>query len=498
MKQKTVADKVLGEFETRTGLVGLECNDIMKGDRLTRVIYVASATERLYEILNDILSEVSEDENFHATLKQKSQDFIVSGPESRLLLKVLSESQNINQYSFQDDFFDRYTKSVTGAESQIISAANHVVTGRRGAGKSMLLLYCFRARQRDALPNAWLDLQMFSGRKDEQAIVDALVELLYKTDFPASALDEVLDIRHKLETQDQNVESVRRMVPKLRRMFSSISSQNDLFIFLDDFHVFPIEFQHILMDVLYSITRGNRVFLKVSAIENLMKTYDTSTQSGLEIPQDAQRLGLDYNLTTPDKATKHIEAILDSHASYSGLPSIRRLCSSASVLPRLTWVSAGVPRDAINLFSQSMLKAASEDKKRVTVSNVNMAASENLSIKIKDLQTDASSSAERLNMLLEEIRHFCVIEHRTNAFLVEIKPGEDRYGDILSLVQLRLLHVISEGITPKEAGTKYMALILDYGLYTGVRAAASVELFNKQTLSVSAKDLRKLKILRQA
>jgi hypothetical protein len=58
-----------------------------------------------------------------------------------------------------------------------------------------------------------------------------------------------------------------------------------------------------------------------------------------------------------------------------------------------------------------------------------------------------------------------------------------------------LIHVISEGISPGEAGRKYLALILDYGFYTGIRAAQSVDLFNKQTERVTYKQLRKLPIL---
>lgn len=360
----------------------------------------------------------------------------------------------------------------------------------------MLLLYCLKSRQRDGAPNVWVDVQTYSGRKDEQAISDIVIELLFQIDFPPSTLDDALAIRHKLEASDQSVDDLRRLVPKLRRILSTVSQEKELFVFLDDLHIFDINLQYVLLDVLYSIFRGNRIFLKISAIETLISTYNAASKMGIEIPQDAQRLGLDYNLTTPDKAAEHIESILDSRAHYAALPSIRRLCSSSDVLPRLTWVSAGVPRDAINLFAQSMLKASASGKKRVTVSNVNMAASENLSIKIKDLQSDASAAAEVLNSVLERIRQFCVLEIKSNAFLVEIKSGDEAFKNVLRLVQLRLLHVISEGITPKEAGTKFMALILDYGLYTGVRAAASVELFNKDTESVSAKDLRKLKILK--
>lgn len=490
------ADSILKSFEAGTGLTGLEYEDYQRNDRLIRVIYVSHVTDRFYSILNESIAKLSEGEELHVTLKQRTRDFVVSGPEGKLLLKVLAESQNINQYSFPKDFFSRYTKSVTGAEAQIVSSASHIVTGRRGAGKSMLLLYCFKQRESQQLPNVWIDLQAYSERVDEQSISDVLAEILRRVNFTADVSDEATSLMHKLESEELTIPNLRRLVPRIRRVLESVSSQAELFIFLDDLHVFPIALQHVLMDVIYATTRGNRIFLKISAIENLVRIYDQSASSGMQIPQDVQQLGLDYNLTTPDKATSHIESILDSHAQYSGLPSIRRLCSSSEVLPRLTWVSAGVPRDAINLFSQAMLKATAEDRKRVTVSNVNLAASDNLSIKLKDLQTDASSSAERLTELLERVRQFCVVQHKANAFLVEKNEADQRFKDVMSLVQLRLLHVISEGITPKEAGKKFVALILDYGLYTGVRAAASVELFNKQTTSVSAKDLRKLKIFR--
>lgn len=495
MSAKTAPDRVVEAFEKKTGLKGLLYQDVLRANKVVRIVYLSQITERFWSILNECIQNESEaGEDFHVTLKVKSSDAIISSPEARLLLKVLSESQNINQHSFSGDFFDRYIQSVTGAETQIVSKANHVVTGRRGAGKSMLLLYCLKVRSSEMLPSAWIDMQTFAGRTDEAAVSDVIVDLLYGLSFPDEILDDAIELRRKLEATPHSVADVRKIVPKLRRILGALAKEGDLFIFLDDLHVFSAELQHVLLDVLYSVSRGNRVFLKISAIENLIRTYNAEHQSGMEIPQDAQRLGLDYNLTTPDKATAHIESILDSHARYAALPSIRRLCSSPDVLTRLTWVSAGVPRDAINLFAQSMLKASAAEKKRVTVSNVNMSASENLSFKLRELQQDASESATRLSVLLERIRNFCVVEHRENTLLVEIKSGDDGFKDVMSLVQLRLLHVISEGITPKEAGTKYMALILDYGLYTGVRAAASVELFNKDTSAVSYKQLRKIKI----
>lgn len=496
MTDTNILNSISSAFENRTELYGLEFEDISKGDRIVRVIYVAHVTDRLFSILNQCISDYSDNNDIHVTLKEKSRNAITTGPEARLLLRVLSESQNINQHSFPSDFFERYTYSVAGSEDQIVSAANHIVTGRRGAGKSMLLLYAYKKRQANQQPNIWIDLQTYSGRDDERAVIDVVVEILYSFDFAEEVLSDALILRHKLESNVEKIEELRRSIPRLRRMLYATSKANDIFVFLDDLHVFDGKLQHLLLDVLYPMFRGNRIFLKASAIETLLIPYNSRTKMGIEVPQDAQRLGLDYNLTIPDKAAAHIESILDAHARYAALPSIRRLCASADVLPRLTWVSAGVPRDAINLFSQSLLKSNAGQKGRVTVSNVNMAASENLSIKLKDMQADATASADDLRDVLERIRSFCVTETKSNAFLVEITPSNETFSKVLQLVQLRLLHVISEGITPKEAGKKFMALMLDFGFYTGVRAAASVELFNKDTTSVTAKELRRLKIFK--
>jgi len=157
-------------------------------------------------------------------------------------------------------------------------------------------------------------------------------------------------------------------------------------------------------------------------------------------------------------------------------------------------VAAGVPRDALNLFSQAMLKASLDGRKRVSVSNVNLASSETLTIKLRELETDASEKAVELRMMIDEIKRFCVNEKRNNSFLVEIAANKTSFNSILNLVHLRLLHVITEGITVGDAGRKFMGLILDYGFYTGIRAAQSVDLFNKQSHRVSYKELRTLPI----
>jgi hypothetical protein len=343
-------------------------------------------------------------------------------------------------------------------------------------------------------------MQVYSQRTDARVTLDIFKEILSQV----SALPEVGPgfervkalVDSAAEAPNLTDREIRRLLPEIKKCLGVFARHaSNLFIFLDDFHVLNQGLQPEVLGHLYGVCRGNNVFLKLSSIEKLTRTWNPATHTGLEIPHDAQTIRLDYNLTMPDKAAAHIASILDAHASYCGLPSVTALCTSADVMPRLVWVSAGVPRDAINIFAQAMTKGSLLGQRRVSVTNINVAGSELTSQKLRDLNIDtAGLTSTHLQETLEAIKDFCIKQKHRNAFLVEIRTKSELYQQVSELVDLRLLHVINEGITVAEAGRKYLALILDYGFYTGIRAAQSVELFNKQTRKLLYKDLRKLPV----
>jgi len=313
-------------------------------------------------------------------------------------------------------------------------------------------------------------MQVYQKRSDNRVVLDVFSEILRQlTDLPVrlpvySHITSAID--HLRAKPDLDDGEIRRFLPEMRQAFSPLQTgSTNLFVFLDDFHVLDAEMQPKLLGFIYSVTRGTNVFLKLSAIETLTKSWDSVSHTGLQVPHDAQTIKLDFNLTMPDKAAAHIEGILDAHASYCGLPSVRFLSTSNDVLSRLIWVSAGVPRDALNLFAQAMTKGTISSRSRVSVTNVNLAASEMVSQKMRDLEIDLPLLPQErsVSLVLENLKDFCIKQERKNAFLVEIQNDDPVYQNILKLVDLRLVHVISEGITVGEAGRKFLALILDYG-----------------------------------
>jgi hypothetical protein len=493
--------RLVREFESRSGLQEVEYEVKHRPDREALIIKMANPTERFYKLIETITN--GEDDEFPTiTLKKRAPNNRLQSPEARYFLRVLSESLNINRFSFKDEFFERYTKSVSNAEAQITALANHIVYGRRGAGKSSLLLYAPRSREAQGLRSAWIDFQTYEKRNENKVVVSILSAILDQLEPTISNSPTYAATKHVMQRLEADTAlsdaMIRDLVPQVRRVLTDfVSAQRPLFIFLDDFHLLDMGMQPKFLGYLYSITRGNNVFVKLSAIETLTKSWDAVSRAGMQVPHDAQTIKLDYNLTMPDKAEKHIEGILDAHAVYCGLPSVRFLCTSNNVLSRLVWVSAGVPRDALNMFAQAITKAVTAGGSRVSVTNINVAASDLVSQKIRDLEIDvlAPEAETDLESTLEKIKDFCIKQQRKNAFLVEIRTDSELYRAAVKLVDLRLLHVISEGITVGDAGRKFLALILDYGFYTGIRAAQSVDLFNKQTERVVYKDLRKLPIM---
>lgn len=500
---KTDQDKYLEEainqFKqlTRLTQVTHELKERSEGDYL--IIYLSNPTERFFKLLQQTLEALPEENPYkkRTTIKKRilSPSNRLQLPETQFLRTILSESLTVTEHSFAEDFFTRYIRSVSGDEEQIVSQSNHIVYGRRGAGKSSLLAYLMHNLRKSASPYAWVTIQTYSGRNDIATIAEVLIDITNQLQDYASNKAEIEALLPNIETvldkdDDEGIEHLNRLIPRIRRAFGKIALQSSIFIFLDDIHVVSEALQPILLDKLYSICRGNQIFLKISGIEQFVKLRDPASRQGLETPGDIQVIRLDYNLTMPDKSKHHILEILNSHANYCGLQNVEYICANG-VIDRLVWVAAGVPRDALYLFSQAISESSVKDYKKVSITSVNVAASEMTEEKLRDIKIDASGKYEEVNRLLESIRNFCITEQRKNVFLVEIQNESPAFHKIEELIALRLLHILSAGFTPREVGRRYMALMLDYGFYVGIRTAKSIDLFAKEPKPLQAQELRK-------
>jgi hypothetical protein len=164
-------------------------------------------------------------------------------------------------------------------------------------------------------------------------------------------------------------------------------------------------------------------------------------------------------------------------------------------LDRLVLAAAAVPRDALSLFSKSVARSSLKKQKVVSITSLNAATSEAVEDKLKDIESDISTNQKAaISACLERVKIFCLSKQKKNAFLVKIANSNPAYAEVQKLVALRLVHVLHEGITPHKAGERYVALMLDYGFYIGIRAAKSIDLFPDKPRQMAVKELRMLPI----
>jgi len=497
------AEDIIHKFAQSLGGVNPDWHIKVRPDGPYLVIEFANPSEHHYRIHNNLISLLPEDNPFkdRSTVqpRRSSPKARLLLPETQLLKKAIAESLTIDRNSFNEDFFSRYTASVTALEQQITTNANFVVYGRRGAGKSSLLAYAMHTAIRNNLPYAWVAMQTYATRSDNQVVPATISAIFYDLHQTFPDQDEIGDLVAAFdalsEGTDRDVlDRCDRFIQRARRVIGKIATvKTPLTIFLDDIHVLDESAQPLVLGFVYKMTRGNNAHIKISGIEQLTKLWDSSKQFGLQLSHDAQLLNLDLNLTMPDKSKEHIVSILNAHARYCGLPGIGYLANE-EVLSRLVLVAAGVPRDSLSLFSIAISKAIAKSQKLVSITSVNAAASEMAEEKLKDIERDAAEDLEAIQDVLSEVKRFCITQNRKNAFLVEIKNTDPRYKLIKKLIALRLVHLLHEGITPHKAGKRFIALMLDYGFYVGIRAARSVEFIPSEPRQLLAKELRSLPI----
>lgn len=486
--------------KTKYSSVDYEIKDRADGAYL--ILKVLVPRESLFRAVSDICELLPETNEFRdrITIKKSVHPSKnrLSLPETSLLKTVLTESLTVSRTTFGSEFFERYIRSVSGAEEQITASSNHIVLGRRGSGKSCLLLYALHVLERDGVPYVWVAMQTYEGRSDFVTVIDVFIEILRQILNIDPSQTEIASLANKLEDIEDAADAEHqfdRIIPKIRRSLSPIVQRKGrMVIFLDDIHVLDSALQPLLLAKVYAISRDNQVFLKISGIEQLTNNWDPAKRKGLETPGDAQIIPLDYNLTMPDKSLSHIDSILNAHAKYVGLPSIQYICGDG-VLDRLVWVAAGVPRDALSIFLSAISRASLKSQRRVSITSINEAASLTADVKLSDIARDAYGKESQIKAIFAGVREFCVSLHKKNAFLVEIGGSNTNSEFVKKLIALRLLHILHEGVTPNEAGRRYMALMLDYGFYVGIRAARSVDLFQKEPVQIAARDLRGLPIL---
>ncbi|MCS3664402.1 hypothetical protein GGP65_002027 [Salinibacter ruber] len=195
----------------------------------------------------------------------------------------------------------------------------------------------------------------------------------------------------------------------------------DLFIMMDDFYFADKRIQPDLIDYFHRITKNESIYLKVATIKNRSKLYrkDEGHPVGTEIRHDIHDIDMDYTLDDFTSLKNFMESLMDRVAEQSdGSFYNTQGLFAGDGFNTLCLASGGVPRDFLSLYRSCLDNFILRDSTKIGVKQVREIAINRIDDKKKHLQEDATKESEILDAYLNKIVDYVYRKKRRNVFLV--------------------------------------------------------------------------------
>lgn len=376
----------------------------------------------------------------------------------------------------------RYVEDPRASLSAIVAPRHHVIYGRRGVGKTALLLEARRHAERQGYISSWINahsLRRLNAAQASAAILEDALEALLRAAGTSvarqiRALKDLQKLIREARSSDDTASRLGALLPDLNRALKAILQEDivRLYLFLDDFYLIHSEHQPYVLDTVAGALRDCDGWIKVASIERLSRIYEPSSSLGLEAPHDVSRIDLDVTLEDPAAAQRFLESVLQNYLESSGIPSPRRIAKRAA-LGRLVLASGGVPRDYLSLVASSIIVArdARPLAREIGREDVAVAAGQASQSKKRDLELDVTSEQSGQLLLGLESLTTQVRGEGYTFFRVDL-AAKNRHGyEVLGqLVDLRFAHLVHSALSDQhKAGVKYEGYTLDLSEYSDVR-----------------------------
>ncbi len=369
------------------------------------------------------------------------------------------------------------------------SRRHHLIFGRRGVGKTALMLEAKKLLESRGVLTFWTNIQTMRSLSAQEAFLTTASRLcdvpqsahLGRSKSPLSiqrAMASKTRIASLLNSNRIDTRQVGLLLPELHQVLQLLGqeTQEDLYLFLDDFHYLAMDQQPKFLDMLHSVTRDSPVWIKAAGIRHQSRWFTDNPPTGLQTGHDAAIINLDITLEQPAKAKQFLCDILGSYAEVAKLPNVFGTISREAT-DRLVLASGGVPRDFLVLSGTSIQVARQRaGAKSARVQDVNEAAGRIAQTKLQELEDDAASSmgeaAARINVL-KRLQTFLLEEKQATYFRIDFRDKEEHareYELMQSLMDLRLIHLINAGVSDeRQAGRRSEVYMLDLSQFSGMR-----------------------------
>ena len=368
-----------------------------------------------------------------------------------------------------------------------ITPRHHLIFGRRGTGKTALMLEAKRRVESKGYLTSWINIHTHSRESAERIFVWICLDVCEQMQIFYSQKESIPrsltlisklrdDTDSLLAKQEISADEVGRLVPYMQRIIRRFAdtSATQFYIFLDDLHYLPSAEQPKLLDLVHSAVRDSDAWLKVAGIRHLTHWFQAKPPLGLQTGHDADHIDLDVTLEKPSQAKTFLEEVFLSYAQHVEISSLSSILSSKA-LDRLVLASGAVPRDYLTLSANAINQARTREKARVVgVQDVGKSASQIAEVKISELEEDGASTEGMSNRIkgLDQILRFCK-EKNCTFFRIDFRDRDDHseeYRIIRELIDGRLIHLVRASLSDiREQGRKYEVYMLDLSQFSAER-----------------------------
>lgn len=383
----------------------------------------------------------------------------------------------------------RYVKDAAHNLNIAMAPRHHLIFGRRGVGKTALMLEAKKLVEEAGASVLWMNIQsmrFLNARDAFLTVASRICDLPSQIHMLRSPKPLSLErgyriaesVRRLLSENRANDHQVALIIPELQQLLRLVGteSQSPVFLFFDDIHYLASKELPSFLDMVHAVTRDNAVWIKAAGIKHQSRWFTDNPPLGLQTGHDAAIINLDVTLEEPAKAKAFLSSILRTYTDEVGMRSWSGFLSSPA-FDRLVLASGGVPRDFLILSATAVQVARQRAKARSAgVQDVNEAAGRTAKIKRQELEDDAASSVgsaqSRLNTL-NVLRSFLIDERQITYFRIDFADKEDHseeYKLMQSLMDLRMIHLINASLSDEHhAGRRSEVYMLDLSEFSGAR-----------------------------
>lgn len=271
----------------------------------------------------------------------------------------------------------------------------------------------------------------------------------------------------KLDHLERHLQDYKRV------LHDALTAANvNAYILVDDFYLIGRELQPHVVDYLHRLTRGTRAYLKLATIRHrtTLRTHEGQTV-GVELSQDVEELSLDKTFEDFEATHDYLHAMLRQLGRDDSVGIDTNALFNPDAARALTLSSGGVPRDFLNIFVDAIAASVHARKvDRLTPTYIyKAAASLSYRNKLANLKEDAGFDSTALEKLFTDIVTFCLSERRKTVFLVNHDDVRDFPAEnelLQQLMDFKLIHLVDSNTSAASGRSgRYAAYTLDFSIF---------------------------------